>query len=97
MKTIWKYELEPSFNLISKFMPAGAKVLSVDSQDGNIFLWAEIDTDYIATKERFFKVVGTGWNYEENAGITFIGSVKIEQTTLGTLIFHVFELVGYKA
>ncbi len=85
MKAVWKFELHP-FSSLS--MPVGAKPLSVHAQNGNICLWAEVDTD--AEKEsRKFVIVGTGHPVPVEAGV-FIGSALLND---GALVFHVFEKI----
>lgn len=84
LKTIWKYELQPECTLD---MPIGAQVLSVREQGGAICLWALVNPN--AEKEqRHFVGFGTGHDVLDRP-MQFIDSAH-----LGSLVFHVFELIG---
>lgn len=86
MKTIWKYELEPSA-FIS--MPKGAQILHIDSPDDvSICLWALVD-DAQEREVREFRVYGTGHNLPDEAdNWTHIGTALLRKYAL---VWHVFE------
>ena len=66
-------------------MPVGARVLSVQAQDGRVVLWAKVDetTHY---ELRRFRLYGTGVLLPETPG-KYVGTVQ-----LGAYVFHVFEV-----
>lgn len=82
--TIWKYELPlgPKSEFVIE-MPKGAKVLCVQAQDGEIFLWVKLDPDH-CTELRKFTIYGTG-NDVPSGGV-YIGTVQIDP-----FVWHVFE------
>lgn len=83
-KTIWKFPLEIAGEQ-SVQMPAGAKILDVQMQDGKLMLWALVDPN--APKEpREILIHGTG-HPVENVG----GHIGTFQMYGGTLVFHAFE------
>lgn len=84
MKTVWKYALESTNQTID--MPAGAKILTVQSQYESPVIWALVEPE-MPTESRKFVVYGTGHPAPE-AG-QYLGTFQIEK---GRLVFHVFEV-----
>ena len=83
MKTIWKFTIQPSCEII---MPVGAKLLDVQEQHGEAQLWALVDPN--AEKEtRRFTFYGTGHDVSDDPG-TYIGTFQLHG---GGLVFHGFE------
>ncbi len=81
---IWKFPLELA-DVQEVEMPSGAQLLSVDSQQGTLCLWAMVDLDS-GTKERHvIDILGTG-NPIESHHRSFIGTVQ-----MGTLVWHIFQ------
>lgn len=87
-KRIWKYTLELKDEQ-TIMMPAGAMILSVQTQKGVPMLWALVDPTHTTTPRRF-AVFGTGVDEFEVNGLTFIGTI---QQRSGGLVWHVFERV----
>lgn len=87
--TIWKFHVDATDKFSVK-MPPHAKVLSVQTQFGNPFMWVMVDPRYESTEERFFEVFGTGHDIPVDIGVEreYIGTFQLMQ---GTLIFHLFE------
>lgn len=83
MKTIYKYELEGRHVTMLK-MPKGANVVSFDMQNGKYCIWAIVNTE-APMEERFFSVVGTGWEIEDNE--CYIGMVQD-----GAFVWHCLEV-----
>lgn len=90
MKAIYKYELKlEEYQVIN--MQHDAVVLSVQIQDGKIFIWALVDNSKSLDGNRSFNIYGTGqeisrlenWTLEQ---IIYIGTVQ-----LGSFVWHVFE------
>lgn len=90
MSTIWKFPVplykqgmasaDPVID-----MPRGAKVLTLQVQDGHPMLWAAVDPGQ-PTEPRQFAIVGTGHALPDNAG-AYVGTW---QSTI--YVFHLFEV-----
>jgi hypothetical protein len=90
MKTIWKFVIDPK-NLKLE-MPVESKILTVQGQDHDICIWAEVDTE--AEKEEvLFEVFGTGHELTENMGTgrEYVGTAQMYG---GSLVFHVYRWTG---
>lgn len=83
MKTIWKWIL-PIDGMISA--PIGAKVLDVQSQDGEPCLWLLVDPSGCKV-DRKFTTYGTGHQVPDDPG-EYVGTYQLLD---GALVFHVFE------
>lgn len=85
MKAIWKYPF-PTTDIATISMPAGAKILCVQTQNNMPCLWALVD---IEAEPEFRKIVtyGTGHQHEAIQGV-YVGTYL---THGGTLVFHVFD------
>ena len=82
---IWKFKLEITDVQVVR-MPAGAKILSVANQDGNLCLWAMVHTES-PNVDRKIEILGTGNPIPlYRAPRTFIGTAII-----GRFVWHVFE------
>jgi hypothetical protein len=88
MKTIFKYDLPIQSNA-QLLLPAGAQILSVQSQRGSLCLWALVETE-AKLVERRFAVFGTGHKIPADR-MTFLGTAQFDE---GALVFHVFECRG---
>lgn len=83
---IHKYPLHP--NGIGH-LPSGARILSVQAQRGNPYVWALVDP----TKpfvEHFFEAVPTG-EAPSSPDLEFLGTVQLDG---GGLVFHIFHRIG---
>ena len=92
MKTVYKYELKAVChqNLTEPvMMPNGAKILHVDAQGDDMFVWAEVDTER-SVVDFHFEVFGTGHEMQEDMGVerNHIGSLMMHD---GALVFHVYQ------
>lgn len=84
-KTILKFPLSGDLcDLIE--MPKRAMPLSVQVQDGQIYLWALCDPEGEVEK-RLFVTVGTGRSINLKTG-NYVGTV---QTSGGSFVWHVFD------
>jgi hypothetical protein len=81
MRTVYKYPLKVSEHIP---IPKGGKILSVAEQNGEIFLWVEVDTTQ-EVEGRFFIVYGTGWMIDEES--IYVGTVHS-----GLLVWHIYEV-----
>jgi len=88
MKEIRKYELSSAM-FQTFMMPGGAEILSAQSVDNILCLWALVDADR-TPKERNFRIYRTGQDILNNF-IEWVGTV---QQAGGQLTFHIFEDVS---
>jgi hypothetical protein len=84
MKTVYKYQLRGRYTTGLE-LPPQAQILSVQSQEGIPTLWALVDPQE-ETQQRYFRVVGTGWEIEEE--VNHIGTYME-----GAFVWHVFEII----
>jgi len=90
MITVWKWDIpwrggSDEFGLN---MPRGARLLSVQRQNGEPRLWAMVDTDE-ATEIRWFLLAGTNRPVPRPGEMEYIGTVLL---LADTLVLHVFEV-----
>lgn len=88
MKTIYKYTVDLS-HLTGLALPPSAKVLRFGTQEGDMFIWVELDTQE-PTEERFFQIIGTGHPLPELEGriAEYVGTAD-----QGPFVWHLYELV----
>ncbi len=84
---IYKYPLELADRGVVA-MPAGSKILTVQTQHNVICLWAEVEPDGVP-EQRTFAVIGTGHADIPPANRDYIGTV---QQFDGSLVWHVYEV-----
>lgn len=84
-KTIHKYGV-PIVDDCAVVLPKGAVVLSVHTQRGQPFMWAEVDPD-APLVERRFCLRGTGHPFQGSEG-GFVGTFLLHD---GGLVFHLYE------
>jgi hypothetical protein len=82
MKTIHKYIVTGRSDTP---MPIGAKILHVDMQGRDFWIWAEVNTD-VRMETRTFEVVGTGWELDEN--MFYVGTCFDND-----FVWHIMEIV----
>lgn len=83
MKTIHKYRLKiVDYQSIETHI--GAEIISVGEQDGNLCVWAMVDTKKPSVEKKIW-VIGTG-NYCAPSVEGFVGTVAI-----GPHVWHVFQ------
>jgi hypothetical protein len=88
MRTIFKYPLEVADNQVVR-MPAGATILTVQTQWGAPCIWAIVD-DAQPNVNRKLLVVGTGHKLPLDCG-QYVGTFQVEVGS-ADLVFHVFDL-----
>lgn len=84
METIYKYVLDPEKNYYKILKPA--RILSVESQQDTIVLYALVDTEE-KEEEIYVDVVKTGDLYLPLQEVKFMNTVKLYGDNL---VFHVF-------
>ena len=85
--SVWKYTLEVKGSQTIA-LPLGAEVISVDTQEQDIVVYALVNTKEDQKQDVEVLVYGTG--HEINLNITdykFLGTAKLNN---GLLMFHVF-------
>lgn len=91
MAKIFKYPIVGNARNNEIEMPAGAEILSVGQQNGDLYLWAIVNPqkDLVV---RSIAVVLTGETYAPAEGpFKFIGTVQIPNRIIGEYVVHVFE------
>lgn len=86
MTTIYKYPVEIADEFWVE-MPTGARILTVQVQNGEPFIWAQVETT-APYEPRGFRVVGTGHPMSDaEMGMPYVGTFQLEG---GALVFHLF-------
>ena len=85
---IWKFPLEVNDAVLVE-MPFGAKVLTVQVQNGIPCLWALVEPRNTPDGSTKFRIVGTG-HYFDGKG-EYIDTFQLMD---GALVFHVFRIEG---
>lgn len=90
MLAVHKYPM-PCEDHFVMTLPIGARLLSVQVQRGQPCLWAIVDPS-AANETRRFRFAGTGHPITERAEVlVFVSTFQMEG---GSLVFHVFEIIG---
>lgn len=89
MRTIFKYSLPYTSDRPVIDMPIDSKVLAVQVQRGEVYVWAMVDPDADVFEKVQFTVVGTGQACV-NCG-QYLGTIHLAE---GTLVLHVFQGIG---
>lgn len=88
MKKIYKYAIEITDDQ-DIVMPVGAKILTVQNQNGVPCIWAMVDPN--SEKENVhIRVHDTGHNVPDSDRLEYIGTF---QMCGGSLVFHVFKVL----
>ncbi len=89
--TIWKYTLPIKDEFMIE-MPSNAKVLTIQSQNGEGCMWVLVDPD-ASTETRTFKTIGTGHSVDlVEFGAIGLTAYRGTYQTEG-LVWHIFEKV----
>lgn len=91
-KTIWKYQLQAK-DLQTLNLPFGSQVLTAQTQNEEICIWALVNSETKETEERSFEIFGTGHPVSCDMGVDrrYISTVQLHG---GDLVFHVFERIN---
>lgn len=87
MSTVYKYEIMERAELK---MPRGAKVLTVQVQNGAPRLWALVDPEQ-PEERRVFEVYGTGHHIPDIHSAAYVATFQVDD---GAFVFHLFERLG---
>ncbi len=72
-------------------LPLGAQVLSAGRENDKLFLCALVDPGETRTKQRIFRIAGTGDEIAEVEELDFIASV---QSGGDASVLHIFERIS---
>ena len=81
---IWKFPLEID-DLVSVEMPFGARVLTIQVQNGQPCLWALVEPRNTSDGTTQLRIVGTGHDFDGKG--EYIDTFQLMD---GALVFHVF-------
>ncbi|MEW6302258.1 MAG: hypothetical protein AB1705_02230 [Verrucomicrobiota bacterium] len=91
MITIYKYKVkQQEYQTIE--LPVGARVLTAQALDVNVWIWAQVDTEVKEREPRKFVVLKTG--QEINYNPELLWHIESVQFGGGELVLHVFEYTG---
>lgn len=91
METIYKYKIPKNFSFELE-LPIFAKILSVQMQGQDAFIWAMINTNNI-TEKRLFTIITTGCEIDERYKLNYISTFQVVEFHK-TFVFHLFEIMG---
>lgn len=86
MKTIWKIPIPIQDNIAIE-LPAGATVLTIQTQHNEPCLWALVEPD-APKKRRIFHLYWTDHPIEDADHLSYVGTFQMRG---GALAFHLFE------
>jgi hypothetical protein len=85
--TIWKFELTTTDYQVIE-MPAGSRILTIQTQYGKPCLWAQVDTGQPRQNVEI-RIYGTGHPIDPLLNLRYLGTYQIGANAV--LVFHVFE------
>lgn len=85
-KTVYKYPLEIEDEQVV-LLPTGARILTVQQQNNNIFLWALVNPTSTNAQAFTIRIHGTGHAISDSDELEYINTVQLYG---GKLLFHVF-------
>lgn len=86
MKAIWKFVLEQT-DQHELQLSAGAQILSVAEQGGELMMWVMVDPEVPLLEPRVIHILGTGHQHPNGTFGLYVGTVPM---TSG-LVWHVFQ------
>ena len=94
MKRVYKYKIVPGsiHRVPLVVVPLGAIVRHVGEQDGELFVWAEVDVLEVLTEHIYLEVFGTGHDMVEDMGVMreFLNTVQMANG----LVFHIYHRIN---
>lgn len=91
MITIYKYKITFT-DLTIVELPKDAKILTVQEQNNEPYLWALVDTEK-EKETRHFRIAGTGHEIEKEI-TNQLDYINTFQLRGGSLVFHLFEILS---
>jgi len=86
MNRILKYELDV-IDRQTVALPIWSSILSVIEQDNRVVVYALVDDAITETRDKVFRIVGTGHPFPDHEECTYLATVS---TFGGSLVWHVF-------
>ena len=93
IRTVYKYKLamEPNAAAPSVLKVGGGfQPLSVQMQDGELTMWAEVDGDSSAEELFWYFIVGTGWSVPQGFGLHH----HVATVQDPPYVWHVYRVLG---
>ena len=96
---IWKFAV-PIQREIELRLPSGARILTVQTKDDEVNLWALVNPD--ADKEtRHFEMYGTGHEVDDAPNLNYVGTTQQAIAfdgvqTPSVFVWHIFEVIRWK-
>lgn len=92
MKTIYKYPIQDMNLHVSPFikLPKDAQILSVQYQGEDLCVWALVDPDSNIFERVEFKIVGTGFDLEDE-DLENYEYLETVQTKSHSFVWHIFR------
>ena len=84
MNKIYKYPIDEIKGTIT--LPVGSNILDIEYQEGNLFLWALVDTNTKETQEIELEIYGTGWDIKNPDQLKHLKTLHHRG-----FVFHVFS------
>ena len=85
-ETVYKYHLEIEDEQVV-LLPTGSRILTVQQQNNNIFLWALVNPTSPNKQAFTIRIHGTGHAISDSDELEYINTVQLYG---GKLVFHVF-------
>jgi len=89
MFKVFKYPV-PMVDEFDMDLPSGAKILKVECQRNEPFMWCLVNPEKRVFEKRKFRLAGTG--HEINQYYNKINHISTFQMADGALIWHIFEV-----
>lgn len=91
-KLIYKFKLRVTDSQ-EVLMPAGAEILTIQTQFREPCIWVMFDESELKTEYRRIEMIGTGNPINDTYGIAERKYISTFQMDDGRLVFHCFELI----
>lgn len=90
MKTIWKWTFDDPATTYSLSMPKGSKILSFQTQNDVLTMWALVEP-HAEKVNRLFRIYGTGHTIPD--GVIEVSKYIGTAQTSGVFVWHLFEML----
>lgn len=84
MNKIYKYPIDEIKGTVK--LPVGSNILDIEYQEGNLFLWALVDTLSKETEDVELEIYGTGWDIKKSDQLKHLKTLHHRG-----LVWHVFS------
>lgn len=87
-RAVWKFAIPLSAGVTTHQIPEGARLLHCAEQAEAICLWFEVRPGERATRQRSFRIFGTG-DASIDDHLSYVGTALLSG---GSFVFHVYEV-----